>query len=80
MVIVVWWALNRISSQLKKFRSIMAAAAGVQTPKALYRHLLRKLQVLPAGARDHYKHRIRQVGHNIGHFAYNMITGMDNLR
>ena len=58
MVIVVWWALNRIRS---KFRSIMAAAAGVQTPKALYRHLLRKLQVLPAGARDHYKHRIRQV-------------------
>lgn len=33
----------------------------VQTPRALYRHLLRRLQVLPVAARDHYKHRIRQV-------------------
>lgn len=37
------------------------AATVVRTPLALYRHLLRRLEALPVAARDHYKHRIRQV-------------------
>lgn len=31
-------------------------------PKALYRYLLRRAEALPGDAREHYKHRIRQVG------------------
>ena len=33
----------------------------VATPLALYRHLLRRLQLLPEDAQQYYKHRIKQV-------------------
>ena len=33
----------------------------VSTPRALYRHLLRRVALLPTDAQEYYRHRIKQV-------------------
>ena len=38
----------------------MSGTAGVNTSRALYKHLLREVGRLPPEARPHYKHHVRQ--------------------
>ena len=37
------------------------AAVVVSTPTALYRHLLRRVALLPSNVQEYYKHRVKQV-------------------
>lgn len=39
----------------------MAGVVKVSTPSALYRHLLRRVALLPSGVQEYYKHRVKQV-------------------
>ena len=39
---------------------MMNASPAVSTSRALYKHLLREIRKLPADARPHYKHHVRQ--------------------
>lgn len=43
------------------FSHIAMAVEAIRTPRALYRHLLRQISILPQECREYYKHYVRQV-------------------
>lgn len=43
------------------FSHIAMAVEAIRTPRALYRHLLRQISLLPQECREYYKHYVRQV-------------------
>jgi len=54
----------------------MAGVVKVSTPSALYRHLLRRVALLPSGVQEYYKHRVKQVCQMLMHKrdAYFVVT------